>query len=157
MMQHQLHTRMTLPVTRSRVFEFFAQAANLEQITPPEMRFSILTPQPIAMQTGALIDYRLSLFGVPFKWKTRISAWSPPDFFIDEQLSGPYALWVHRHTFRALSETETEIEDDVTYSLPLSPLGEIAYPVVRWQLMRIFQFRQKAVQALLSKAWGLGR
>lgn len=148
---HRLETEMRLPLPRARVFEFFADAGNLEAITPPELGFEILTPRPIALGVGALIDYRLRLAGVPFRWRTRIALWEPPFCFVDEQLAGPYRSWVHRHEFEEVADG-TLIRDRVDYRLPLAPLGELALPVVRLQLRRIFAHRQRRVRELLAGA-----
>lgn len=148
MTHHTFTTSMSLPLPRDEVFTFFGEAGNLERITPSELRFEILTPQPIAIQAGTLIEYRLHLFGVPFYWKTRIVSWDPPSEFVDEQLSGPYQSFVHTHRFHDRAG-ETIIEDIVRYQLPLAPMGELAHPLVRLQLVRIFEHRQAAVRSLL--------
>lgn len=146
--EHELRTVTTLPLPIEEVFAFFAEAGNLERITPPELGFRIDTPLPVEMRERTLIEYTLRLFGLPIRWKTRITEWNPPHGFVDEQLEGPYNRWIHRHSFRSAADG-TIMEDHVRYRLPLWPAGELALPLVRLQLKRIFGFREKAVRDAL--------
>lgn len=142
-------TKLELPLARERLFPFFADAANLQVITPPELHFQLLTPQPIVMAEGTLIRYRLRLLGVPFDWLTRIRVWNPPQEFVDEQVEGPYRTWIHKHLFVETSEG-TRMHDAVTYSLPFYPVGELAAPLVHLQVRRIFAFRARALRRVLG-------
>jgi ligand-binding SRPBCC domain-containing protein len=146
--EHVHRTETVLPLPLEEVFAFFSEAGNLERITPPELSFRIVSPTPVALRQGARIDYRLSLFGVPFLWRTEITAWNPPHAFEDTQLSGPYAQWIHRHSFRAV-EGGTEMRDEVRWRLPVPLLGQVAYPLVRLQVGRIFRYRERKIRELL--------
>lgn len=153
---HVLTREQTLPGSPDTVFPFFATARNLEAITPPWLGFRVLTPEPIEMAPGTLIDYRLRLHGIPLRWKTRIAEWEPGARFVDEQLSGPYALWHHTHEFSpapadAAGRERTRMRDTVRYALPLGPFGELAHRIlVRRDLDRIFGFRADEVARRLS-------
>jgi ligand-binding SRPBCC domain-containing protein len=139
--------RIELPV--EQVFAFYAEARNLEAITPPWLGFRVLTPGAIAMRPGALIEYRLRLHGVPLRWRTRIAVWEPPRRFVDVQVRGPYALWEHTHDFTPV-DGGVEIRDRVRYALPLGVLGRLAHTLlVRRDLERIFAFRAAAVAGAL--------
>lgn len=149
-MPYMLRSTVELDRGLEEVFAFFADASNLEAITPPELKFRILTPLPIEMATGILIDYRLSLFGVPFSWRTEISVWEPGERFVDRQLSGPYRLWEHEHRFEALGPARTRVADVVQYELPFGPLGRLAHPLVRRKLDHIFSHRERRVAEILT-------
>ncbi len=149
---HRLEREQLLPGTPAEVFPFFADARNLEALTPSFLGFRILTPLPIEMREGALLDYSLSLFGLPVRWKTRISVWEPGVRFVDEQLSGPYALWRHTHSFERRG-TGTLMRDVVHYREPFGPLGAVAHRLfVAKTVERIFDYRREAVDRLLRKA-----
>jgi ligand-binding SRPBCC domain-containing protein len=146
---HRLSATCVVPRSLDDVFAFFSAAENLERITPPELGFKILTPAPIVIRQGTLIDYQIRLFGVPFAWRTEIIVWRSPVEFVDVQLRGPYRRWVHTHHFESTPDG-TRITDDVEYVLPLSPLGDLAYPLVKLQLSRVFAYRESAVRRLLG-------
>ena len=132
------------------VFAFFSDASNLDALTPPFLHFRILTPMPIELFAGAQLDYQLALFGVPVRWRTRITDWRPQERFVDEQESGPYAFWRHTHAFEARGAS-TLMRDVVDYSEPLGPIGTVAHVLfVRRTLDRIFDFRRDAIERLLG-------
>lgn len=139
----EFQCELWLPLPPDQLFPFFADAANLDAITPAWLHFQILTPLPLAMKTGALIDYRLRVRGLPVRWRTRISAWQPPHRFMDEQLRGPYRQWIHEHTFE-LRDGGTLARDRVRYAVPLDFLLHRWF--VRPDIERIFRFRSEALR-----------
>ncbi len=150
MRHHKLVREQRLPQRPDEAFEFFADALNLERITPPWLGFSVVTRKPIEMRAGTLIDYRLTFHGASLSWHTEIALWDPPRRFVDVQLAGPYRVWHHTHTFEPDGEG-TVMRDVVRYGLPLGPLGElIRVLLVRRDLDGIFDFRQKEVARVLD-------
>jgi ligand-binding SRPBCC domain-containing protein len=154
MAEHILTRELTLNLPIETVFDFFADAGNLERITPPELNFKITTSQPIDIKARTLIDYQLKLRGLPIKWQTIIAEWNPPRVFVDRALKSPYKQWIHRHTFTKLAEEKTLIEDEVRYRLPFEPFGDLAHWFVRRELDYIFDFRQTAVAEILQPKSG---
>jgi ligand-binding SRPBCC domain-containing protein len=146
---HLLTREQWLPVPIQKVFAFFADAANLEAITPPFLHFRILTPLPLATKAHSLIDYTLRWRYLPIRWQTEIREWEPPVRFVDVQLRGPYRLWEHTHWFDE-ANGGTRARDQVRYSLPAGPIGGIAHALfVRADLEKIFDYRAARVLDLL--------
>lgn len=146
-MRYTLEREQTIARPRAEIFAFFADAANLERITPPSLRFQIRSPLPIAMAPGATIDYRISLLGVGFGWRTVIEAFEPERRFVDVQTKGPYRFWRHEHTFTDAPEG-TLVGDRVEYELPFGPLGDLVRALfVRRQLDSIFDYRRQIIAA----------
>ena len=80
-----LRTETTVPLDIKRVFAFFADARNLNSITPPWLHFTLKTDGSPAMRPGLLLDYRIRLYLIPIRWRTEITVWDPPKRFVDEQ------------------------------------------------------------------------
>jgi ligand-binding SRPBCC domain-containing protein len=149
---HVLRREQRLPEPPEAVFPFFADARNLEAITPPLLRFRLLTPEPVSMGVGTFLQYALRLRGVPVRWDTLIQAWEPPHRFVDVQVRGPYRLWHHTHELEP-SDGGTLLRDTVRYALGFGALGEIARrAVVSRDLDAIFAYRAERVPALLADA-----
>jgi ligand-binding SRPBCC domain-containing protein len=146
-----LERKQIIPRSRSETFAFFSDAFNLERITPPFLRFRIVTPAPIKMEVGAVIEYRLALFGAPIYWRTVIESWTPEESFVDSQIKGPYALWRHTHTFEEKGARMTLMQDLVEYSIPYGQLGRMAHGlfVERW-LKTIFDYRAAMIARLME-------
>lgn len=150
MTTHRLEREQVLPYPVDRVFAFFAEARNLEPLTPSWLSFEVLTGEPIRMQVGTLIDYRLRVHGLPLRWTSRIEEWVPGRAFVDRQIKGPYRLWHHRHSFEA-HDAGTLVRDVVDYALPFGVAGGLAHSLfVERDLGRIFAFRHQAVGPLLA-------
>lgn len=127
------------------VFPFFADARNLEALTPPWLQFKILTPPPIEMAPGALIEYSLRFRGIPIRWRTEITEWEPPYRFVDTQIRGPYRRWVHTHTFEE-TDGVTTVSDHVDYAAPGGAWLERR--LVQPDVERIFDFRNAVLEQL---------
>lgn len=151
MQAKEIRTTTIINKPLSEVFEFFSQAENLNKLTPPKVHFTILTPLPIPMFPGQIIKYRIKLFGIPFFWKTEITAWNPPFKFEDKQLSGPYVIWNHQHLFKEV-DSKTEMTDIVTYKSK----GWILAPFLHWLFVdknvnEIFAYREKRLDEIFGK------
>lgn len=150
---HTLERKQRIERPLAEVFAFFAEAANLEAITPSFLRFRMITPPPVIMSVGTRIEYEISLLGLPMRWRSLISTWEPGVRFVDEQELGPYALWHHTHDFEADGEHATIVRDVVRYREPFGPLGAIAHVLfVKRTLRAIFDHRRIATQRLLEAA-----
>ncbi len=143
----ELHRSVRVRRPIDEVFEFFSRPENLERITAPFLRFEILSELPVTMKVGAKIDYRLRIRGVPLRWRSEITTWDPPRCFVDEQLRGPYRLWIHEHGFEASSEG-TIVSDHVRYR----PIGGwvVDRLFVRRDVSRIFEYRERRLMEIFA-------
>ena len=137
----ELRCDTVIPASIDRTFAFFADAANLERLTPPWLNFEIRTPAPIEMGEGTVIDYRISVRGVPLPWRTRIDAWEPGVRFVDRQLAGPYRWWHHEHRFEAIGRGTRVI--DIVEFVPRA--AALTSRIVAAEVQRIFDYRRLAL------------
>jgi ligand-binding SRPBCC domain-containing protein len=145
--ERSLDRRTFVPRPRAEVFAFFAEPGNLEALTPPWLGFRILSPRPIEMRSGLLLDYRIALHGLPLPWRTEITVWEPPERFVDRQVRGPYRLWIHEHRFLERPDG-TEIVDAVRYAAPGGRWVERLF--VARDLARIFDYRQRRIAKIFG-------
>lgn len=150
MKRYTLEREQTINKPRSEVFSFFEKPENLALITPPSMQFKILTPRPVSMESGVLIDYTLRIFGVRQRWTTLILIYDPPHEFIDVQLRGPYTFWRHTHRFDETPDG-TRVIDRVEYIVPHGILGRMLHSFfIRRQLRSIFDFRSRKIEEIFA-------
>ena len=145
---YTLKKTIQVPASLETVFDFFKRPENLEKLTPSFLKFSILTPPPLAMGNGAVFDYRIRLLGLPMRWTSIINHYDPPHGFVDIQLKGPYTFWYHRHRFTP-KDGGVEVTDEVHYDIGFSFLGGILHElIIRHQLRMIFAHRMKILREL---------
>jgi ligand-binding SRPBCC domain-containing protein len=137
-----LHREIIIPASLTDTFAFFANAANLQRITPPWLHFSILTPMPVEMRAGLEIAYRIRLYGLPMPWRSRIDEWEPGVCFVDRQVVGPYRWWRHEHRFE-IARGGTRVIDHVDYA---PRIGWVSGALVRRSLRRIFAYRHEVLR-----------
>ena len=142
-----LHREIIVAASLSKTFAFFADAANLQRLTPPWLHFSIVTPVPVQMRIGLEIAYLIRLYGLPLPWRSRIDVWQPCIHFVDRQIVGPYRWWRHEHRFEAVPGG-TRVIDDVDYA---PRLGWLSGAVVRRDLRRIFAYRHEALRRIFPE------
>ena len=148
---HTLRREQWIPRPIHEVFAFFADARNLEEITPPWLGFRILEMDSGSFSEGTQICYGLTLHGIPIYWRTEILQWDSPHRFVDVQRSGPYKLWHHTHRFEA-HEGGTRMIDMVRYKLPFGVLGRIVHALkVRGDVRRIFDYLRQRIHELFTE------
>jgi Uncharacterized conserved protein len=144
----RVHAETVVPASLEETFAFFADAANLERLTPPWLNFRIRTPLPIEMREGTEIEYRIGLHGIPMPWRSRIDVWEPGIRFVDRQTFGPYLWWHHEHRFARVPEG-TQVVDEVEY---VPHLRWLTAPFVRGEVAKIFDYRQDALRRIFSRS-----
>jgi ligand-binding SRPBCC domain-containing protein len=153
---HTLTMRQWLPLSPEELFPFYGDATNLERITPSFLRFRVVTPRPIVMGEGTMIDYEIRLHGIPVRWRTKITAWDPPHGFRDEQVRGPYVFWRHTHLFEGEGDG-TMTTDRVEYIVPGGVFAPWVHRLaVKDDVQSIFRYRGKVLAELFGRLEGMG-
>ena len=148
---YTLERQQVVPADIKEVFAFFCTPENLGRLTPQWLGFQLLTPLPLSVRRGALIEYALHWLGFPLRWTTLITAFEQPHRFVDEQLRGPYSFWHHTHAFQSVPGG-TEMTDAVRYAMPCGLLGRFTHMlVIKHQLTRIFDYRAAIVDAIFRE------
>lgn len=145
---YQINSCLELATSRDELWDFISSPVNLKEITPDYMGFDILTdPLPVKIYAGLMISYRVRpVLGIPMTWLTEITHVEEPFYFVDEQRSGPYALWHHEHRLKPTGRG-VQMSDLVTYSMPAGPLGKLAHRLfVKEKLEGIFRYRELALE-----------
>lgn len=157
MKTHQINWEQSIPIPLLEAWDFFSSPMNLAKITPPELNFEITSAfdAHTKMYTGMIITYKVSpLWGIRLNWATEITHIKEHQYFVDEQRSGPYALWHHEHHFKEI-KGGVHMTDKLTYAIPFGPVGIIADKlIVRGQIEKIFNYRKKAVENLFGRFKG---
>jgi ligand-binding SRPBCC domain-containing protein len=150
----EIRESIVLPMTLQTAWDFFADPANLNEVTPPEMRFQTQGGDPGPVHEGQLLWHRVKLGPLVYRtWVTRIEVVREREYFIDDQPFGPFKLWHHRHSFRPIGDNEVEVTDTVRYALPFWPLGELAHGLlVAPKLKAMFDYRRSALERMFGTA-----
>jgi len=150
-MIYRLTRQQVVAASLDDVWAFFATPTNLNEMTPANMQFETIRGNEGAMYQGQLIEYRVQfMLLVKSRWLTEIAHIEEKSYFVDEQRIGPYNFWHHEYRFEAV-HGGTLISDQVTYELPLGPLGKLIHAIwVGPQLKSIFDFRQEKVEEIFS-------
>ncbi len=149
---HQLQFTQKLPISLEQAWDFFSSPANLSKITPPDMGFVILSEDKQGKTyQGQIIIYEVSpLWGIPMDWVTEITHCEKPNFFVDEQRFGPYALWHHQHHFKKI-DGGVEMSDILTYKLKFGVLGRLLNKIlVEQKIKTIFNYRKTKLESLFN-------
>jgi len=149
--EYLLEKHQFISKSKSEVFDFFKTPENLEKITPKKLSFKIITPLPIVMRKGTLIEYKIKILGIPIYWRTLINKYNPPNTFRDTQLNGPYEIWDHTHIFKEC-KNGTMMIDRIVYSIPYSFIGRLANFIwVKRELKNIFNYRYKIIEEIFKE------
>ena len=148
---NEINSEQFINIKIQNVFDFFSKPENLQEITPKRLGFNIITPGPIEMEKGTVIDYYIKISYIPIRWRTIITNYNPPYKFVDQQIKGPYSFWHHTHTFSKLNGG-TLIKDNIKYLVPFGIIGKIINKIwIKRDLENIFDYRKNKIKILLER------
>jgi len=138
----------TLPVSAETAYRWHERPGAFERLTPPWEHVRVLRRE--GTLADGLVELALSVGPVTRPWIARHRDGVPGRSFVDEQVRGPFARWVHTHRFEPAGPDRCQMTDEIEYELPCGPLGALGERWVERRAARGFRYRHETLREDLA-------